>query len=53
MEELKSELRMWFAEKLLGWANDITPWNNEGQKLRRHITNYYLEKIEEFTNNPE
>lgn len=45
MKKLKSELRMWLAEKLVGWAFDITPWDEEGQKLRRHIADYYLSKI--------
>ena len=45
MKKLKSEIRMWFAEKLLGWCSDITPWNEEGQKLRKHISAYYIEKI--------
>ena len=47
MKELKSELRVWLAEKLLGWSHDVTPWNEEGQKIRRHIGNYYLDKIKE------
>jgi hypothetical protein len=45
MKKLKSEIRMWLAEKLLGWAFDMTPWDDEGQKLRKHITNYYWSKI--------
>lgn len=36
---------MWLAEKLVGWAFDITPWDEEGQKLRTHIADYYLTKI--------
>jgi hypothetical protein len=48
MKKLKSELRMWFAEKLLGWAFDVTPWNEEGHKLRKHIANYSMEKVIEF-----
>jgi len=48
MKKLKIELRMWFAEKLLSWSFDVTPWNKEGQKLRKHITAYYLEKIQEL-----
>tara|TARA_R110000823_G_C15516672_1_gene455044 strand:- start:266 stop:418 length:153 start_codon:yes stop_codon:yes gene_type:complete len=48
MKELKNELRMWFAEKLLSWSNDVTPWNEEGQKLRIFIAAYYLQKIEEL-----
>jgi len=50
MKKLKSELRMWFAEKLLSWAFSITPWNEEGQKLRRRISDYYLDKLEELKN---
>lgn len=48
MKKLKIELRMWFAERLLGWSFDVTPWNEEGQKLRNHILDYYLDKIEEL-----
>ena len=48
MKKLKSELRMWFAEKLLAWAFDVTPWNEEGQKLRKCIADYSTEKIIEF-----
>ena len=44
---------MWLAEKLLGWAFDITPWDEEGQKMRRHIAKYYLEKIAEAENWPD
>ena len=47
MKELKIEIRMWIAEKLLGWSFDITPFNEEGQKLRKHICNYYLSKIQD------
>ena len=48
MKKLKIELRMWFAEKLLSWSFDVTPLNEEGQKLKKHIAVYYLEKIQEF-----
>ena len=47
MKELKTELRMWFAEKLLSWSFDVTPRNEEGQKLRNYISTYCLEKIQE------
>jgi len=50
MVELKSEIRMWIAEKLLNWSFDITPYNQEGQKIRRCISLYYIDKIKE---NPE
>lgn len=39
---------MWFAERLLGWAFDVTPCNEEGQKLRKYIADYNMEKIIEF-----
>ena len=45
MKKLKSELRMWLAEKLLGWAFDVTPWDEEGQKLRKHISAYCMDKV--------
>jgi hypothetical protein len=48
MKKLKIELRMYLAEKLLGWSFDVTPWNEEGQKLRKHISAYYFEKIKEL-----
>ena len=48
MKELKSEIRMWLAEKLLGWAFDIAPFNSEGQKMRTHISNYYWSKIDKW-----
>ncbi len=48
MKELKIELRMWFAELLLSWSFNVSPWSKEGQKLRGHICAYYLEKIEEL-----
>lgn len=48
MKKLREEIRMWIAEKLLGWAFDATPWNKDGQKLRVHITNYYLDKLIEL-----
>ena len=40
-----TEIRMWMAEKLLGWAFDMSPYNKCGQKMRIHISNYYMEKI--------
>jgi hypothetical protein len=51
MSKLKSEIRMYIAEKLISWAFDITPWNDEGQKLRVHIANYYYDKIKEYEDN--
>lgn len=47
---MKTEIRMWIAEKLMGWAFDITSWDEEGQKMRKHISNYYLDKIKEDGN---
>ncbi len=43
--------KIWMAELLLGWAFDVSPWNEEGQKIRRHISNYYIEKLEEKNDN--
>lgn len=37
MKDLKKELRLWFAEKLLSWAWSIAP---DGM-LKDHIINYF------------
>ena len=50
MKELKSEIRMWVAEKLLSWAFNVTPWNNEGQKMRKYIADYYSCELKNMTN---
>ncbi len=34
------ELRMYLAEKLLNWAFDIAPHNQEGKALKIHIFRY-------------
>jgi hypothetical protein len=47
MKGLKKELRMWLAEKLVNWAYDILPYDEDGHKMKKHIVNYYLEKVKE------
>lgn len=45
MKELKTELRMWFAEKLLYWSLEISPNNEEGKKIKSFISLYIHDKM--------
>lgn len=42
MKKIISEIRMSLAEKLISWSHDVAPSNEEGNKLKKHISSYYL-----------
>jgi hypothetical protein len=47
MKGLKSDFKMFISEKLLSLAFRLAPWNDEGQKIRRCVSVYYLDRIKE------
>ena len=46
MKKLKNELKMYLAEKLLGWAMSLAPFHQtEGFILWNHIRVYFEYKV--------
>lgn len=47
MKQLKAEIRLFIAEKFLGWAISIAPKNKEGNELTVCIGHYFAAKVQQ------
>jgi hypothetical protein len=47
MKELKKEIRLFIAEKLLTWSFGIAPFGEEGEQIKIMLAYYFDAKVKE------